>query len=92
MVVTQTGMDTEMGKIADALANAQEGQTPLQRKLTQLSRILTRSWCWCICVLIFAVCSLLRAGRIHAGRGAAYLHGGRVAWRWPLSPRAWPPW
>jgi Ca2+-transporting ATPase len=40
-VVTATGMDTEMGKIADALAQAQEGKTPLQMKLSQLSRILT---------------------------------------------------
>ncbi len=40
-VVTATGMDTEMGKIADALAQAEEGQTPLQRKLGQLSKILT---------------------------------------------------
>ena len=40
-VVTATGMDTEMGKIADALANAAEGQTPLQIKLAQLSKILT---------------------------------------------------
>ena len=60
MVVTQTGMDTEMGKIADALANAQEGQTPLQRKLTQLSGILTKL-VLVICVLIFGV-QLLRAG------------------------------
>ena len=60
MVVTATGMDTEMGKIADALANASEGQTPLQRKLAQLSRVLT----WLvigICVVIFGV-QLLRAG------------------------------
>ena len=60
MVVTHTGMDTEMGKIADALANAQEGQTPLQRKLTQLSGILTKL-VLVICVLIFGV-QLLRAG------------------------------
>ena len=40
-VVTQTGMDTEMGKIADALSNAKDGKTPLQTKLSQLSKILT---------------------------------------------------
>ena len=40
-IVTGTGMDTEMGKIADALASAEEGKTPLQRKLSQLSKILT---------------------------------------------------
>jgi len=60
-VVTGTGMDTEMGKIADALANAEEGQTPLQIKLSQLSKILT----WLvlgICVIIFIV-QILRAGK-----------------------------
>ena len=61
MVVTATGMDTEMGKIADALANASEGQTPLQRKLAQLSRVLTFLVIG-ICVVIFGV-QLLRAGR-----------------------------
>ncbi len=40
-VVTGTGMQTEMGKIADALANAKEGKTPLQIKLSELSRVLT---------------------------------------------------
>ncbi len=40
-VVTATGMKTEMGKIADALANAKEGKTPLQLKLSELSKILT---------------------------------------------------
>ena len=40
-VVTATGMDTEMGKIAGALAQAEEGETPLQIKLGQLSKILT---------------------------------------------------
>ena len=59
-VVTATGMDSEMGKIADALAKAEDGQTPLQRKLSQLSRVLT----WLvlgICAVIFGV-QLLRAG------------------------------
>ncbi|MBQ8295897.1 MAG: calcium-translocating P-type ATPase, PMCA-type [Clostridia bacterium] len=40
-VITATGMDTEMGKIAGALAQAEEGQTPLQIKMGQLSKILT---------------------------------------------------
>lgn len=40
-VVVATGMETEMGKIADALAQAEDGQTPLQRKLSELSHVLT---------------------------------------------------
>ena len=32
-VITATGMDTEMGKIAGALAEAKDEQTPLQKKL-----------------------------------------------------------
>ena len=60
-VITDTGMDTEMGKIADALANASEGQTPLQIKLSQLSKILT----WLvlgICAVIFIVQTLRSGG------------------------------
>mgnify|MGYP002580790300 FL=1 len=63
-VVTGTGMQTEMGKIADALSQAQDGQTPLQIKLSQLSRVLT----WLvlgICVVIFGV-QVLRAGSLSA--------------------------
>ena len=59
-VITATGMDTEMGKIADALTQAEEGQTPLQIKLSQLSGILTKLVLG-ICVLVFAV-QLIRAG------------------------------
>ena len=61
-VVTATGMDTEMGKIANALTEAKEGDTPLQMKLNQLSKILT----WLvlgICVIVFGV-QLLRAGAL----------------------------
>ncbi len=59
-VVTATGMDTEMGKIADALQHTEEGDTPLQIKLNQLSKILT----WlvlAICVVVFAV-QIFKAG------------------------------
>ena len=59
-VVTATGMETEMGKIADALAKAEEGKTPLQIKLAGLSKILTYLVIG-ICVIIFGV-QLLRSG------------------------------
>ncbi|MCH1984061.1 calcium-translocating P-type ATPase, PMCA-type [Ruminococcus sp. OA3] len=53
-VVTGTGMNTEMGKIADALDKAQDGETPLQIKLNQLSRILSFVVIG-ICAFIFAL-------------------------------------
>ncbi len=59
-VITATGMKTEMGKIATALSEATEGLTPLQKKLNQLSKMLT----WLvlgICVFMFAV-NLIRMG------------------------------
>ncbi len=60
MVITGTGMKTEMGKIAEALSMAQDEATPLQIKLNQLSKILTVLVLG-ICVVIFAV-GLFRAG------------------------------
>ena len=60
MVVTATGMNTELGKIAGALAQAEDGQTPLQIKLTQLSKILTFIVLG-ICVVVFAA-QVIRAG------------------------------
>lgn len=52
-VVTATGMDTEMGKIAGALAQAEDGQTPLQKKLAGLSKVLSFAVIG-ICIFIFA--------------------------------------
>ncbi len=59
-VVCGTGMNTEMGKIAGALAEAKEELTPLQVKLAELSRILT-IMVIIICVVIFGV-DILRHG------------------------------
>ncbi len=58
-VIVGTGMNTEMGKIADALQTAKEGKTPLQQKLSQLSKVLTYMVIG-ICVVIFAI-SIIRA-------------------------------
>ncbi len=59
-VIAATGMDTEMGKIADAIAMATEERTPLQIKLAALSKTLSFLVIG-ICVFIFAF-SLWRAG------------------------------
>ena len=66
-VVTGTGMDTEMGKIADALTQAKDNETPLQGKLSQLSRILS------VRHLRDYICSQLTA-RL-SGHFRAYGHG-----------------
>ncbi len=62
-VITETGMDTEMGKIAGALAAAAEEQTPLQKKLDSLGKTLSFLVLG-ICVFIFAF-NLLMAGDFH---------------------------
>ncbi len=51
-VITETGMDTEMGKIAGALAATEDEQTPLQKKLDSLGKTLSFLVLG-ICVFIF---------------------------------------
>ncbi len=53
-VVVATGMDTEMGKIADAIANTADELTPLQIKLNELSGVLTKLVVG-ICAIVFVV-------------------------------------
>ena len=68
-VITGTGMNTEMGKIADALSQAQSEETPLQMKLNQLSKILT--------VLVIGICDChLCGGAVPCAVGAGWDHGG----------------
>lgn len=55
-VVVATGMDTEMGKIANAITLAEESKTPLELKLEQLSKVLTK--------LVIGVCAVIFAYNI----------------------------
>lgn len=59
-LITRTGMDTEMGKIAGALANTADEQTPLQRRLDELGKTLSKLVLG-ICVFIF-IFDLVMAG------------------------------
>ena len=59
-VLTACGMNTEMGKIATAISEAKDGQTPLQLKLAELSKVLTYLVLG-ICAFMF-VFSIIRAG------------------------------
>ncbi len=62
-VIVGTGMDTEMGKIAGALAATEDEETPLQRKLDELGTLLSKMVLG-ICVFIFAF-NLFMAGDFH---------------------------
>lgn len=64
-VVTATAMDTEMGKIATALEQATDGQTPLQIKLAEISKLLTKLVLG-ICIFIFAF-TIIRNGDFSFG-------------------------
>ena len=59
-VVTSIGMDTEMGKIASALSTEEKEQTPLQKKMAELSKVLTKIVI-AICVFVF-VFGIIRSG------------------------------
>lgn len=52
-VVCYTGMDTEIGRIADAINTAKEEETPLQIKLNQLSKGLS--------IMVLAICAVMFA-------------------------------
>ncbi|MDD3212768.1 MAG: cation-translocating P-type ATPase [Eubacteriales bacterium] len=62
-VVCGTGMTTEMGKIASALTSAADEATPLQRKLTGLSRVLT--WLVLGISIIIFISGVLKAGSLN---------------------------
>ena len=53
-VVIATGMDTEVGRIAGLLLDQEEGETPLQKKMAEISRALSFV-CLCVCAVMFGV-------------------------------------
>ena len=53
-VVVRTGMDTEIGKIAQALMNTEENKTPLQTRLDQIGKVIG-FLCIGVCVLVFGL-------------------------------------
>lgn len=57
-VITATGMDTEMGKIASLIKDTEAAMTPLQRKLDQLGKILI-----VICLVVCAVVTAMGIAR-----------------------------
>jgi len=59
-VVVDTGMKTEIGKIAGALQNAAEGETPLQKRMDSLSKVLS--------VGVLAIAAIVFGLGMYAGR------------------------
>ena len=65
-VVVETGMKTEMGKIAKALTETEEEKTPLQKKMAELSAVLTKLVVGiCVFVFVFGVARSLLSGQSH---------------------------
>jgi len=73
-VVTDTGMKTEFGKIAELVQEAEEEETPLQRKLdsfaTKIAKVVVA-----VCVLIFALEAFEVVSIMWHGGGAPQLEG-----------------
>ena len=66
-VVVATGMETEMGKIAGALAATEEEETPLQRKLGELGTLLSK--------LVLGICIFIFAFNLFMARGELSVEG-----------------
>ena len=63
-IVVETGMNTEVGKIAEIINSSEEGTTPLQEKLNKLGKILGIA-ALAICVVIFIIGLLYGKEPIH---------------------------
>ena len=53
-IVTETGMNTQVGKIANMIIEEESPETPIQKKLAQVGKILGVT-CLAICIIIFII-------------------------------------
>ncbi len=63
ILVTNTGMDTEMGKIAHLMQQSEETFTPLQRRLDQLGKVLV--WVALGITILVVMTGVLRGHRLY---------------------------
>lgn len=52
--VTATGMDSEVGRVAGMLLTQEESETPLQHRMSEISKALSFV-CLCVCAVMFGV-------------------------------------
>lgn len=51
MLVTETGMNTKMGKISDMIQNVEEETTPLQKRLAKMGKYIVLA-CLVVCIVV----------------------------------------
>jgi Ca2+-transporting ATPase len=73
-VVTTTGMQTEFGKIAELVQEAEEEETPLQKKLDAFAKKIGKVVVL-VCILIFGLEAFEVASVIWHGQGAIDIEG-----------------
>jgi len=73
-IATATGMKTEFGKIAELVQEAEEEETPLQRKLDNFARKIAKVVV-VVCAVIFALEAFEVASVMWHGKGALDLEG-----------------
>lgn len=71
-VVTATGMDTEVGRIAQMLTSEDDTSTPLQRKMAEISKTLSFV-CLAVCAVMFGVGLLYQKGLLEMFMSAVSL-------------------
>ena len=87
-IVTGTGMNTQVGKIADMLSATEDEKTPLQKEMDYVSKILGIAVCVIAVVVLVALAVLEGFNDVHdVIDSCCWLS----RWLWPPCRKAWPP-